>query len=160
MIRKKVLWIEDAAISALHLYLAPMYMSGLYETDIALNATEAVERLRSDRYDAVVVDIRIPPGTDPNWRKIYKHHNRDVKKARLGLLLIEGIFQAEYAEYVFQDPPDWVDPSRFGVLTVERQRDIQAALANVGVKVMHRKDGQDGGELLKVVEYIIANQRK
>jgi hypothetical protein len=137
--RTKVLWIEDSAFDETAILATPVHLSGEFELDVALSATQAVNKLRASRYDAVVVDIRIPPGEDKRWIKIYYGSNKD---ARLGLMLLRTVLRKGGVDW----EPDFVekvseqisDPRRYGVLSVENKAEIGPDLAEL--QVVHHKD--------------------
>jgi hypothetical protein len=154
---KAVLWIEDNAYTENTQLAAPVFLSGEYDLTIALSATEGTERLRTAIFEAVIVDIRIPPGEDERfWRPYYKV-NHDNKAARLGLELLRFVLDGEGAENDF--PPEARDKSRYGVLSVESGDEFRAALDSLGVAVYRdRARGGDPELLLKMIEEIITKR--
>lgn len=140
----KVLWIEDNADNDLYHLTSPVYIDGRFQLDIATNASEAYFYLNKRGYDVIVVDIRIPPGKDPMWRKMHDHLNRiqHSNSNRLGLELLRCIFKDGQAE----KPPLKVDqnlaPERYGVFTVERHEELESEFEalNLGCLKYRRKN--------------------
>jgi hypothetical protein len=155
---KPVLWIEDNAYTENTHLAAPVYLSGEYDLTIALDATEGLERLRTGAFEAIVVDIRIPPGDDERFWRPYYQLNLDNKAARLGLRLLELILSncdANTDEF----PAEARDKSRYGVLSVEGGTEFRAALAKLGVAIYRdRASGRDPELLLKMIQDIIASR--
>lgn len=124
----KVLWIEDNADDDLYHLTSPVYIEGRYQLDIATSASEAHFYLNKRAYDIVIVDIRIPPGKDPNWKR--KHENlraaQNANSSRLGLELLRSIFGGN------GQPPLRIEqnlrPNRYGVFTVERHEELEPDL--------------------------------
>lgn len=155
---KQVLWIEDNAYTENTQLAAPVYLSGDYDLTIALNATEGTEKLRTGNFEAIIVDIRIPPGEDKRFWTPYYQHYRDNKAARLGLKLLEVVLgNGDEAWEKF--PPEACDKSRYGVLSVESGAEFCAALEKLGVAIYRdRASGRDPELLLKMIEEIIARR--
>lgn len=156
---KDILWIEDSAYNENTQLAAPVYLSGEYDLTIALNATEGMEKLRAGTFEAVVVDIRIPPGENERFLSSYYQLNRDNKATRLGLKLLEvvlGRHDSSWGEF----PATARDKSRYGVLSVESGAEFRAALENLGVAVYRdRAGGRDPELLLNMFEEIIARRK-
>ncbi len=115
------MWIEDAAETDMYHLVTPIYVSGDYDLDIAANVSEAIFYLKSEAYDVIIVDIRIPPGLDPEWRKRYQElepQNAD----RLGFELLKELF---HKDSIRKDlPPPNQRQERYGVFTIERQNEL------------------------------------
>jgi len=62
--KTKVLWVEDSARLELRNLTGPIYISGEYDMNLAEDATTAVRYLLTKEYDAVILDMRLPPGID------------------------------------------------------------------------------------------------
>ena len=69
MTKRHVLWVEDAAADDLSELAAPVIIDGRYNLDIALTSTDAVAHIHAREYSCVIVDIRLPPGTDRFWEE-------------------------------------------------------------------------------------------
>jgi len=100
--RKKMLWIEDSARFELIEQMAPVYYSGEYILHLAENIVDGINHLRlAERegkpYDVIIVDVRIPPGEDRVWQRLYKQTVRSRVESQLGLILLYWLF-GDYAE--------------------------------------------------------------
>ena len=155
MKKKKVLWIEDSAFEETAILASPVYLSGKFDLDIAISATHAMNKLASQVYEAVVVDIRIPPGEDQRWKKEYYGSN---KGARLGLVLLRTLLRRGGLDADFGLPADDEAPvrdyRRYGVLSVESEREIGPDLAELGVYHFD-KASAEATILLTVIDSIL-----
>ncbi len=107
----KVLWIEDETVLGLMERTTHLEMVEDFDLQIVETASEAETVIleQGDTFDAIIVDIRLNPGHDPKWVKIY---NRPEE--RLGIHLIK---------IIFKERPYLVD--KIGITTIERWKDIE-----------------------------------
>jgi DNA-binding NarL/FixJ family response regulator len=153
--RSKVLWIEDSAHFETSNLAAPVIMSGLYNLSVALDASDGMRQLRQHTFDAVVVDIRLPPGADERWIEVYRDLFRSNKAARLGLKLLEVIFHGAEAPWHEEFRAPMNDARRYGVLSVESRSDLATDLKRLGIGVYYDKgDGEDPDILLQTIRAI------
>lgn len=115
-----VLWIEDEAFSALGKYRAPLELDGRFHTIFALNATDAVKIIYDpkSKFDAVIVDIIIPPGDSREWIDIYNDVSAEEERTHLGCHLLYSLFDPENARVKLKNIPEWVKPEKFGVASI------------------------------------------
>src|SRR5262245_47355228 len=106
--KTKVLWVEDSARLELRNLTGPIYISGEYDMNLAEDATSAVRFLRTKEYDAVILDMRLPPGIDDYWIKIYQDKGEDKADARLGLEVATWLFNGK--SDIAYPPPGWIRP--------------------------------------------------
>lgn len=144
----RVLWVEDGALIDLPELVGPVYVSGRYDLSIALNATDGAARIVSTEYDVVVVDIRLPPGTDPRWVQLFKNRGLNKAQARLGLKLLSSCLDPINAEIKLSPQPLWLNPSRFAVFTVEGESELQSELAPLGIRLFQQKKADPSREML------------
>src|SRR5574341_1077052 len=85
MRKPRVLWVEDSARFELASFMGPIYASRKYELTLAEDATSAVRYLQTIKFDAIIMDIRLPPGKDHYWRELYGRAGSDKMTAQLGL---------------------------------------------------------------------------
>ena len=135
--KTKVLWVEDSARLELRNLTGPIYISGDYDMNLAEDATSAVRYLRTKEYDAVILDMRLPPGIDDYWIKVYRDRGEDKAYARLGLELANWLFIGK--SDVFIPPPEWIKPHHVGVFTVENDPALHATLNDLKIKVFEHK---------------------
>lgn len=157
MKKVKVLWVEDSAISDLRFLLMPVYMAGAYDVTIALDVSEAVARIWSDEFDAVIVDIRLPPGNDPRWIRRYQQFQDNRPGPRLGLQLLYSLLTPNPA-IVLPDRPGWLKPERFGVLTVEPKVELIDDLQTLRISVFEQKTTRTSSEVLVTMVEMILRQ--
>jgi CheY-like chemotaxis protein len=156
--RKKVLWIEDSAFNEITILAAPVHLSGDYQLEFAFSATEAVEQLQRQEFDAVVVDIRIPPGNDDLWIDVYYKAGASTKASRLGLKLLQFVLGKE-SDWNRSLPLPARDRSRYGVLSMESWNDLKEDLAGVGIACYRDKgSGDDPDVLLQIIRDILDHQ--
>ncbi len=117
--RPKVLWIEDGACDDIPQLVAPVEVDGGYDLVVALNVTDALECIERSQFDAIVVDLRLPPGEHPYWVTIYNQQGNDSGLAKLGLECIKSLLRDREALIKLEDVPAWIRPEIFGVLTVD-----------------------------------------
>jgi hypothetical protein len=157
--RTKFLWIEDNARTDLRHLLAPIYMSGKYDPVVATTVAEGIYQMRQTEFEAVIVDIRLLPGNDPDWESLYTRFGATKGTARLGLYLLYSLFDPRPDDVKIDDPPPWIkqNPHRFGVLTVETlDGDIGEALQWFGITVREQKTANTPATiLLRMVERIV-----
>lgn len=140
--KTRFLWIEDGATADLRHLLAPIYVDGSYDPVIALDVSEGIRRLRAVEFEAVIVDIRIPPGDHPEWINLYNQLGKNKVRARLGLKLLTSLFRPEEDDVKISGVPVWVKPERFGVLTVESKNEVEESLSGLGITVYKQKTAE------------------
>ena len=127
----KVLWIEDNADNDLYHLTSPVYIEGRYQLDIATSASEAFFYLNKRAYDVVIIDIRIPPGKDPNWKKKYEtlRTAKNSNSSRLGLELLRTIFDKNGGSTLKIEQN--LISEHYGVFTVERREELEPDLEDL-----------------------------
>jgi hypothetical protein len=137
--RPKALWIEDSAQLELANLTGPVFFNRNCHLTLAEDVTTAVNLMSADRFDAIVVDIRLPPGRDGRWGAQYRRSGSDKVSAQLGLQLLRWLLGGDRS-IMPDEPPEWVTPNRFGVFTVESRSEIQSYLDPLGVEVFQEKN--------------------
>lgn len=138
LMRPRVLWIEDSARLELRNLAAPVYSSGRFDFNLAEDVTSAVNLLKVTTFDAVVVDVRLPPGMDPHWKKLYQYAGADKVNAQLGIKLLHWLIIGD--RQIHPDiPPNGLDKTRLGIFTVESRNVIQDELDLLGITVFFQK---------------------
>lgn len=136
--RPRVLWIEDSARLELRNLAAPVYSSGRFDFNLAEDVTSAVNLLKVTTFDAVLVDVRLPPGLDPYWKKLYQHAGADKVNAQLGIKLLHWLIAGD--RQIHPDvPPNGFNKNRLGIFTVESRDVIQEELDILGITVFFQK---------------------
>jgi hypothetical protein len=155
MEKHNVLWVEDGAFAEMSQMSAPIYVSGKYDLVIAENATEGLrELMRKDKeFDTIIVDIRLPPGDDEDFLKLYYNRNESKVAARLGLSLLERVLKDE-GNLI---PRRHKEVKRFGIFTVEGPAELVddlKALDLEELKVYQKKETHSKDTLLEIIEAI------
>lgn len=153
---KKVLWIEDDARFGLAQLAGPVYVHGGYDLMVASDISTAVARLERGRFDAVIADIRLPPGDNPAWQKLYQEAGGDKVHARLGLYLLYSLLGHPEAQVPLDRRPTWLTPDMIAVFTVESRPEIGKTLEQlkIGVYEQKRADLPDT-ILLDIIEKVL-----
>ncbi|MEW6240531.1 MAG: hypothetical protein AB1564_06945 [Chloroflexota bacterium] len=136
--KPKVLWIEDSARLELSNLTAPVYSSRKYDFDLAIDVTTAVNILRIKSFNAIVVDVRLPPGVNSHWRKHYKNAGSDKVSAQLGLKFLRWLLMRDMSIYPVE-PPNGITASQIGMFTVEAKQDIQDDIRILKVDIFQQK---------------------
>lgn len=134
--KTRVLWVEDSARLELRNLLGPVNISGKYDLCLAEDATNAMRHLQTTEYDAIILDMRIPPGVDEQWIRLYRERDEDKATARLGLELAKWMFDG----HSFQcSPPTWIKPHQVGVFTVENDPELRLILKSLHIDIFEHK---------------------
>jgi hypothetical protein len=158
--RTKVLWIEDSARYELSELTGPVYASRKYVLNLAEDATTATYHLLNSQFDVLIVDMRIPPGDNPVWQKIYQKGGKDKDTAQLGLKLLRWLLDGKNGELdSLGKPPDWVSAKSVAVFTVEGQDQIRSTLDELEVTnyVQKRATRRDTA-LLDLIESVMVDK--
>jgi hypothetical protein len=153
--KPRVLWIEDSARFELRNLVGPLYFSRKFEFNLAEDITTAVVLLRNQKFDGVIVDVRLPPGIDPSWRKLYQQSGFDKVHAQLGLKLLCWLLTRDNSIHP-DAPPEWIKPQHVAVFTVESKHEIQKQLDELGVTVFKQKSaGLRDTVLLELIDELL-----
>jgi CheY-like chemotaxis protein len=151
-VKTKVLWVEDSARLELRNLLSPVYISGDYDLSLSEDATDATRKLQTNIYDAIILDMRLPPGADEHWIKIYRERGEDKASARLGLELANWMFTGHPLPY---PPPGWIKPHQVAVFTVEDDPALHAQLESLKIGIYeHKTAGISDTILIDIIERI------
>lgn len=157
--KAKALWIEDSARLELANLAGPIYFRGTCDLTLAEDVTTAVRLLLVERYDALVVDIRLPPGRDPQWRTHYQEAGASKVTAQLGLKLLSWLLKSDHSIHQ-EKPPAWISPSRIAVFTVETRQEIRDSLEHLGVSVYQEKTANISDDTLdRLIQKVLARNR-
>lgn len=97
-----------------------------FDLTIAKTATEAKYYLDLDKakYDLIIMDIRIPPGSDNFWENEYLKGERSLPKERLGIAVISDYFSNNVNEE---------EKSRWMIFTIEPFWTVKNALEDLSL---------------------------
>ncbi len=153
--KPKVLWIEDSARLELANLVAPVYFDGSYDFNLAEDVTKAMRLLQTKEFDALIVDIRLPPGADPTWRALYQKAGSDKVEAQLGLKFLSWLLGAN-GILLSVAPPKWVRVERIAVFTVESWNEVSRDLNRMGIKIFEQKRaGHPDTVLLQLIRRLL-----
>ena len=159
MAKPSVLWIEDSARFELRNLVGPLFFSGKYEFNLAEDVTTAMAFLRVKEYAGVLVDIRLPPGIDPEWRKHYQKSGFDKVHSQLGLKLLYWLLGKDPSIHP-EPPPTWIKPHNIGIFTVESKQEIQKNLDELGISVFRQKSaGLPDTILLELIDELLTQTK-
>jgi hypothetical protein len=153
----KILWVEDQARHDMVQLIGPVLMDDRYDINVAEDTSEGIEQLLKSTFEVIIVDIRLYPGTDKKWIRLYEKLGKEKKSARLGCHFLYTILGNPEAEIKLgPERPTWIKPSLIGVLTVESHREINGDLEKLGIKVYQEKRADTPeGTLLELIEKVI-----
>jgi CheY-like chemotaxis protein len=154
--KRKILWVEDGAFSDLTYLAGPLYASGDYSLVIASDASQGFRYLKEKEFDAVIMDIRLPPGNDPYFVNLYNISRESKNAARLGMAVLERVLKPSG-----EAMPGWIKAERFGVFTVESSKEVMDELDSMGVTVFVQKTTRTPRDvLIKIAEVIMEASRR
>ena len=155
----RVLWVEDDARFGLTQLAGPVYVDGRYDLVVAGDVSTAVVRLLHEHFDAVIVDIRLPPGEGADWENLYSNGKHDKVYARLGLHLLRSLLGRADAKVSLKRRPDWLTSDVLGVFTVESHEELGQELESLGIRVYQQKRADlPDSVLLDILERILSQQ--
>lgn len=123
----KVLWLEDQQ-SDFKLNTGALFRAG-YIVDIVESVSEALEKLRREKYIAMIFDLKVLPGEDTQWIEL--DEKKQVEKpnfdSNLGLELLYSLFNHRDAR-IKLDTPIKINPKKIIVFSVvyDKAEDISA----------------------------------
>jgi hypothetical protein len=135
----KVLWVEDSALQELAYLAGPVYLDGEFDLIVALDVSEAMDHLQNTEFQAIIVDIRLPPGENREWCEIYEKAGQQKATASLGLRLLKTLLKTNDSEVKLDKPLVWLTPEKVGIFTVESNNTLQKALDELGIQVFQHK---------------------
>jgi len=111
---------------------------GRIELVLAEDLTTAVEYILEEEFDALIVDVRLPPGDDPHWKELHRKAGRDKVHAELGLQLLRWLLEPEQTNGL-PLPPAWLTARRIAVFSVDCKSEIVSLLESLGIGVIQQK---------------------
>jgi len=188
---KKILWIEDNAETELAELLGPVYHQGGYLLELAPDATVAVRTLiQNKKYDGVIVDIRLPPGHDPLWQKLYNQTVRGTVETQLGLLLLYWMLNVSPLKEIKTNTsnnspsdqrilkkmqqkinqiksrftaPAWLGPEQVAIFSIERDTQLKQRghLERLGITHYQQKAiAMPDDILLKIIKNLVSHHKQ
>lgn len=156
--RPRALWIEDGARAELSHLSGPVLYDGRIELVLAEDLTTAVDYILEQEFDALIVDVRLPPGDDQYWKRLHREAGRDKVYAELGLQLLRWLLNGGGAGEL-PEPPKWVNPKRIAVFSVESRHEIAGSLDELGIDVFQQKRADLPDTILRDLIYRLVEPR-
>ena len=157
--RPRALWIEDGARSELSHLSGPVLYDGRIELVLAEDLTTAVEYILEEEFDAVIVDVRLPPGDDPYWKELHRKAGRDKVHAELGLQLLRWLLGPGSPDGL-PSPPAWMSSQRIAVFSVDCRTEILSILEELGIEVVQQKRADLPDTILRELIDRLIEQRR
>jgi DNA-binding NarL/FixJ family response regulator len=136
----RILWIEDEGKIELQHYKTPLIRAG-YAVDIASDATEAIQLLRVQKYDALIFDLIIPTGMDFETDEPY-----------VGLELLKKVINGKIKGF------EKYSPSKIMVFTVVSGQKIHKEIKDLGVDIILGKGRSGLLDLKDAVDKLLKNE--
>lgn len=158
MDKKRVLWIEDGATWDIPYLTAPLYIDGGFDLVLAENPSDGIKQIYKYEYDVIIVDIRLLPGEDIEWIRLYHKLGGTKQAARLGLHFLFTILNFNDAIIKRTNLPEWISITRIGILTIERFIDIEDDIIKLQIpseKYMHKDVNIPETALLDLIKKIV-----
>jgi hypothetical protein len=146
----KLLWIDDNLDHDLTEKRLSLYMEDDLDPHFARDASEAFYKLRDERYDVVMFDLRLPPGADDMWQPL-----RDQNFWKYGAELLRRVRLNTNGDFENQCE------ARFGVFSIEAPEENQELFeAPIGLPKDHFMKKTDAYYEEDFIRFIrkIANQ--
>lgn len=157
----KVLWIEDGAFVEVGDFAGPVLIAMKYDLHVAIDVSDAIKQIKSTEFDAIIVDIRIPPGNDPEWENLFSKSAYNKIGGRLGIQLLYSLFKPGKSAVKFSEIPTWISPEKIGVFTVESELEVKNELEELRIDCFQQKKTRlPKTTLLELIEKVIDNSRK
>jgi hypothetical protein len=157
--RPRALWIEDGARSELSHLSGPVLYDGRIELVLAEDLTTAVEYILEEEFDAVIVDVRLPPGDDQYWKDLHRKAGRDKVHAQLGLQLLRWLL-GPGDRTGLPAPPSWLSAQRVAVFSVDCKTEILSLLDELGIEVIQQKRADLPDTILRELIDRLLEQRR
>lgn len=122
--KPRVLWVEDNALTDLHHMVAPIYADGQYDLIIAVDVSDGIRKMAQHEFDVVIIDIRLPPGSEKPWKDLYVKRGQSKRTAKLGWCLLYSLLSPRTAWIKLDRIPSWITAGRFWIFTVEPREEI------------------------------------
>jgi len=159
--KHNVLWIEDGAFVEISNFSGPVTITRKYDLRVAMDVADAVKQIQLTEFDAVIVDIRLPPGTDRDWESFHSNLIKSKIPTRLGLQLLFSLLKPMDCAVKLNHIPSWISPEKFGVFTVEGEKEIMVDLKKLGIAFYRQKKLDiPSNTLLELIETIIKGSKQ
>jgi CheY-like chemotaxis protein len=156
-----VLWVEDGAKYELREFLGAVHYDQKCRLELAQDASRAMGLLSKQKFDAIIADIRLPPGNHPSWQELYQKNGRNKSTARLGLTLLDWMINpASELRKTMECSPLSVEPEHVAVFTIESRYDIAEQLDTLRIPVFEQKKTTTPDTILvKIIDDLLRPKR-
>ncbi|MEM7130999.1 MAG: hypothetical protein AAF702_32050 [Chloroflexota bacterium] len=159
-----VLWVEDDATYNLQYIAAPVVMNPRIDLTLAITATEAIHFLKRRPYDALIFDLRLPPGKQEEWVSLDQKLGQLMEPPRLGLHLLRNLYCPSNNGHTILLPAIPPPPPihQVGILSVDPWDDVADGLATLEFQKNNYRQKQAGmpsNILLQLVQDILGSYR-
>jgi hypothetical protein len=151
---RTVLWLEDTATYDLQEMAAVVRMDGRFDLVIADNVSDAAAYVRRREFDVVIVDVRVPPGIDEEWERVFRDHDSNRLAAKLGCYFLAWLLGDSNASGMGLRPA-WATPTRIGVMTVEPYSELPESLTSRGITYRQKRANTPEDALVDLVEAVL-----
>jgi hypothetical protein len=159
--KTRVLWIEDNAHSDYQHTVGPVLVDGRYDLVIAESASEGIQWIEDREFEAIIVDLRLPPGEDGRWIRVYNDGGENGRNARLGLEVLHALLNPGDAKIRLKRIPPWVGAGRFAVFTVEPWNEVKNTVEMLNVSVYVEKTAETPTRvILDILRRLEENNRR
>jgi len=158
---KTILWIEDDSNHDVVKLCPAVQREPDWIFHIVPDVTQAISRIKSNRYDTIVLDIRIEPGRDKNWENLYIKKGASKNSARLGIELLYSMLNPRNDSIKVSEVPKWFSKHLIGILTVESLNELKDDLKNLVIceeRYIQKKGGMSKKTLKNLIKRILSNK--
>lgn len=144
----KVIWIEDEAETQLRNFMHPVIMAG-HALEVVTNVTDAVERLKHEGYDLIILDLILNAGSDKQWQWMDENYPAQDKNSYLGLQLLRALFDPDFKLATVDVP--MIPPEKFAIFTVVEDQEVHVEIEHFGIDTIYLKTSSDLNTLLNII---------
>jgi CheY-like chemotaxis protein len=158
MEQKKILWVEDGARFELAFLTAPIYYKGIHDLTIAEDVSSAINYCSFQEFDAIILDLRLPPGGKRDWYSLFKKFGEDKLAAKLGVHFLHSILGVPPIKIKIKTIPEWIQPNRIGVFTVEKFDENKTEMNKLNINNFQQKSTKmTNSILLDFIEEVLGS---
>lgn len=158
-----ILWVEDDATYNLQYIASPVVMNPRYDLTLAITASEAIHFLQRRQYDALVFDLRLPPGKQQEWVRLDQKLGQLMEPPRLGLHLLYNLYSPRNNGHSIHLPvlPPPPPIHQVGILSVDAWEDVADGLVQLHfhqTNYRQKRAGMPSNILLQLVQDILGSK--
>ncbi len=157
----QILWIEDEADTSLLEFRTKLEMNFDYNLEVVRTASDAILQLKENVFHAIVIDVRIPPGEEESWSKLYIDGKNGLQFEQLGIHLIHEILKHDSIVH-----KDNQNAKKIGIFSIEQINDIQEISIEKKiwesvkkVKYLYKKEAEQPEDFEDFIKTLIENSK-